>query len=159
MIDFVMTDRASDNDTMLEELDISEKDVLNCNPYILLCITSIAESVYRDVESSLGVHKLIGEGALSSWKKSNSIWFLGLNAFSKLFSPCKGQESVNIYKDYKKFLQDTASDTSNPLHDVAKPIVSKPFLGFDSNRFGRLANLSTLFLQHEAVIRAFLCKK
>ena len=53
-----------------------------------------------------------------------------------------------MYKDYKKFLIDIVSDPTNPLFEQAKQLMSKPFLGFDSNRFGRLAELSALFLEH-----------
>ena len=84
---------------MLDDLDVSEEDQLNCNAHILLCITATADKVLKDVEASAGVHKLIGDGALSPWNNSNSVWYLGLNAFSILISPSKSQESVNIYSD------------------------------------------------------------
>ena len=68
--------------------------------HILLCITSTVDKAFGDVETSAGLHKLIGNNALSGWNSSNSIWYLGLNAFSSLRSPRKSQETVNIYKDY-----------------------------------------------------------
>ena len=117
---------------MNEELDISDEKELNCNAHILLCVTSTADKVLKDIESSVGVHKLIGDGALSGWNKGNSIWYLGLNAFSKMLSPHNSQESCNVYKEYKKFLDDTVSNNQSPLQERAKAVLSKPFLGFDS---------------------------
>ena len=155
MFDFFMDDRARDNNTMLDELDVSEEKKLNCNAHILLCVTSTADKVFRDVETSAGLQKLIGDGAKSAWNSSHSVWYLGLNAFSTLISPSKSQESVNVYKDYKKFLNDVYSDAANPLYEKAKNVLSEPFLGFDSNRFGRLAYLSTLFLSHFLLLTKF----
>ena len=86
MFDFFMSDRAKDNNAMLEELDISDEDSLNCNAHILLCITSTADKVFKDVESSAGLHKLIGEGALYGWNNANSVWYLGLNSFIHVFN-------------------------------------------------------------------------
>ena len=158
MFDFFMGDRAKDNSTMLDDLDVSEEDQLNCNAHILLCITATADKVLKDVEASAGVHKLIGDGALSPWNNSNSVWYLGLNAFSILISPSKSQESVNIYSDYKKFISDISSDDKDPLSNDAKKVLSKPFLGFKSNRFGRLADLSTLFISHRSLLVKFFDK-
>ena len=62
-------------------------------------ISATTDKVFKDVEFSAGVQKLIGDGALSRWNVSKSVWYLGLNAFSKLISPSKSQESVNIYTD------------------------------------------------------------
>ena len=98
--------------------------------------TSAADKVFKNVEASAGLHKLIGDGALSGWNNANSIWYLGLNAFSTLISPSKSQQSVSVYKGYKKFLTDVISDSDIPLLECAKKLTSKSFLGFDSNRFG-----------------------
>ena len=46
MFDFFMDDRARDNDTMLDELDVSDEDRLNCNAHILLCITATTDKVF-----------------------------------------------------------------------------------------------------------------
>ena len=64
MFDFFMDDRARDNSTMLDELDVSDEDRLNCNAHILLCITATIDKVFKDVEATAGVQKLIGDGAL-----------------------------------------------------------------------------------------------
>ena len=117
-------------------------------------ISATTDKVFKDVEASAGVQKLIGDGALSRWNVSKSVWYLGLNAFSKLISPSKSQESVNIYTDYKKFISDISSDGEHPLSENAKKVLCKPFLGFNSNRFGRLAELSTLFLRHRQLLFA-----
>ena len=72
-----------------------------------------------------------------------------------MISPTKSQESVSVYKEYKKFLVQVAADTTNPLSKEAKNVTSKPILGFNTNRFGRLAELSTLFLEHLPLIIEF----
>ena len=59
MFDFFMDDCARDNNTMLDELDISEEKKLNCNAHILLCVISTADKVFRDVETHAGLQKLI----------------------------------------------------------------------------------------------------
>ena len=92
---------------------------------------------------------------MSCWNFSNSFWYLGLNAFSTLVSPSKSQESVNIYK---RFIVNISLDDEHPLFEKAKQVLSKPFLGFSSNRFGRLAELSTLFLDHRPLLFAFFDK-
>ena len=55
----------------------------------------------------------------------------------------------------KKFLFDITSDPDNPLFKLAKELTSRSFLGFDSNRFGRLAALSSLYLEHLPLLIAF----
>ena len=156
MFDFFMGDRASDNDVMLNTLDISEDARLNCNAHILLCVTATADKVFKDLESSIGVHKLVGEGALANLRFKNSIWYLGLNAFSKLLSPSNAHESISLFKEYEGFLEEVVSkDEFSNLADKAKTLLSRCFLGFNSNRFGRLADLSSLFLEHVEVIKEF----
>ena len=54
MFDFFIVDRASDNDVMLNTLDISEDVRLNCNAHILLCVTATTDKVFEDLESSIG---------------------------------------------------------------------------------------------------------
>ena len=96
---------------------------------------------------------MIGDGAISTRNNNSSIWYLGLNAFSSLLSPSKSQESINIYKSYKKFITDT--DFGSEHDETAKSVLMEPFIGFDSNRFGRLAKLSTLFMKHSPLIKQF----
>ena len=127
---------------MLDVLEVQEEARLDCNARIL-CITSTSDKVFKDIESSFGVHQLIGDGALSKWNSKNSIWYLDLNAFAKLLSPSNAQETISLYKEYKSFLRDlSTSAQGKDLAEVARNLDSKVFLGFDSNR--RLTDLSTL---------------
>ena len=59
MFDFFMGDRASDNDVMLDTQEISKDARLNCNAHILLCVTATADKVFKDLQSAIGVHKLV----------------------------------------------------------------------------------------------------
>ena len=64
MFDFFMDDRAKDSNKMSQELNNSDESILNYNTHILLCITSTADKVFKDVEASAGLHKLIDDGAV-----------------------------------------------------------------------------------------------
>ena len=63
MFDFWITDRAGDSDTCLDELGIASERRLKCNAHILLFVDQALDKVYKDVETSLGVQKLVGLGA------------------------------------------------------------------------------------------------
>ena len=86
MIDFLMTDRAADNDVMLDELSVEERKRLKCNAHVILCIGAVLEKTFRDMEYVIGRSKLISEGATHVFSsKSNSMWYC-LFAIAKLVS-------------------------------------------------------------------------
>ena len=62
MLDYFMTDPASDSDVMLEELGIEEGRRLKCNACVLLAVDVAVDKVFRDIETQLGVASLIGRG-------------------------------------------------------------------------------------------------
>ena len=63
MFDFWMNDRAGDSDAILDELGIESEKRLKCNAHILLCIDQAMDKVFKDLETTLGVQKLIGNDA------------------------------------------------------------------------------------------------
>ena len=81
LIDFWMNDRAGDSDACLDDIGIESEKRLKCNAHILLCIDQAMDKVFKDLETTLGVQKLIGLGASHVFSGgSNSIWWLGLIA-------------------------------------------------------------------------------
>ena len=63
MIEVFMTDRAADNDVMLDELNVDERKALKCNAHVILCVAEALEKTFRDMEYVIGRSKLISEGA------------------------------------------------------------------------------------------------
>ena len=144
-IDFFMNDRSGDGEVMLNELGIDEKKRLKCNAHVVLATDVALDKVFRDIETKVGPAKLIGQGASHVFgSPSNSIWYLGLLAIAKLFSPSHCTESICLYTDYMRYLRENPQYSN--LHQ---------FKGFVSNRFGRIGELSNLFLDHEKAIDAF----
>ena len=155
MFDFWMNDRAGDSDASLDELGISPEKRLKCNAHILLCIDQALDKVFKDLETTFGVQKLIGLGASYVFSGgANSIWYLGLIAFAKLLSPSHAQQSISLFSLYKEFLtrdSDSLSSTSN----LAKNLLKAGFTTFSSNRFGRLPELSSTFSAHVPLLKNF----
>ena len=155
MFDFWMNDRAGDSDASLDELGISSEKRLKCNAHILLCIDQAIDKVFKDHETTFGVQKLIGLGAAHVFSGgSNSIWWLGLIAFSKLLSPSHAQQSISLFSLYTEFLTRDAQSSSE-TSEVSTNLLKSGFTSFSSNRFGRLPELSTTFTQHEQQLREF----
>ena len=155
LIDFWMNDRAGDSDACLDDLGVETEKRLKCNAHILLCIDQAMDKVFKDIETTLGVQKLIGLGASHVFSGgSNSIWWLGLIAFAKLLSPSHAQQSISLYSLYKEFLTRdslTTSDTS----DVSRKLLKDGFSSFSSNRCGRLPEMSSTFINHELLLKKF----
>ena len=80
--------------------------------------------------------------------RQSSVWFLGLIAFPKLFSPLHNTESISLHKDYCNYLSRLA------VNEDGKKL-KNDFKGFISNRFGRVGELSKLILEHMAYIKGF----
>ena len=155
MFDFWMNDRAGDSDASLDELEISSEKRLKCNAHILLCIDQAIDKVFKDLETTLGVQKLIGLGASHVFSGgSNSIWWLGLIAFSKLLSPSHAQQSISLFNLYKEFLT-RDSQTSSETSQTSSKLLKAGFTSFSSNRFGRLPELSSTFTKHEQQLKEF----
>lgn len=146
-IDFWMSDRAGDCGTMFKELIVEEKNILllKCNAHVILGIDHAADKVFRDAEQKIGVQKLIdvkvGKKVFSS--HSSSIHTLALIAIAKLLLPSHAAHSVSLYNDFKLWLQ-----TNN--------IPAASFKGFTANRFGRIADIASEFLNHKDSILIFL---
>lgn len=100
--------------------------------------------MFHDAEQKIGVQKLIdvkaGEKVFSS--PSSSIHTLALIAIAKLLSPSHAAHSVSLYNDFILWLQ-----TNN--------IPAASFKGFTANRFGRITDIASEFLNHKDSILNF----
>ena len=76
----------------------------------------------------------------------NSVWYLGLIALAKLFSPSHSKESISLYKDYSTFLKNEEFSSIDNL---------KGFKGFQSNRFGRMGEIANTMVFHKDIIDKF----
>ena len=154
-IDFYMNDRAGDSDTMLDALDVTEERRLKCNAHPLLAVQNAIDKTFKDEETKIGVQKLISVDAAHVFSSpKNSIWYLGLIAFSKMLSPSHSQDSISLFTRYKSFLKITA-ETEDPSAQTSKQLLKHNFLGFSSNRFGRIPELSNIFVDHKDTIGQF----
>jgi hypothetical protein len=142
-IDFFMTDRAGDNATLLENLDVANHKIIKCSAHVILGVDHAVDKVFRNAEQKIGIHKLLnlsaGEKAFCS--PSTSVHTLGQIAIAKLLSPSHAATSVSLYNEYKQWL-----DAKNELGG---------FCGFISNRFGRIANISKQFIEQKRLIMQF----
>lgn len=159
MIDFFMNDRAGDGETMLDALGVEDRKRLKCNAHIILVSDVSIDKVFRDIEVQIGLSKLIESGAAHVFSNSSkSIWYLGLIAIAKLVSPSHNKESISLYTDYIEFLKVNVKE-SNEYAEQSSALLKLQFKGFISNRFGRLGELSSLFLQHKAMLLVFFDKQ
>ena len=71
---------------------------------------------------------------------------------AKLLSPFHNKESISLNSEYTEFLK-RKSDNGDP---EATKLLKSQFKGFISNRFGRLGELSSLFILHKGMITSFL---
>ena len=62
-------------------------------------------------------------------------------------------DSISLHRLYTEFLKEECEDGENT--EVAKELVKKGFKKFVSNRFGRLCNLSKLYLLHKPLLGKF----
>ena len=155
-IDFYMNDRTGDSDTMLDELGMEEDRRLKCNAQCILCIQNAIDKVFKDRETVIGINKLISTDAQHVFNSpSNSIFTLGLIAFSKFLSPSHAQLSISLYKAYKQFLSDDSKFEESDTHELFTKLLKKGFLGFSSNRFGRTLSLAEAFIEHRILIQKF----
>ena len=140
-IDFWITDRASDCDTLMSNLSIEANKTLKCCAHLLLCIDHAIDKIFRETESKIGTEKLISaEKILRS--NSSSLHTVGLIALAKLVSPSHASHSVSLYNEFKEWTSANNFDTAS-------------FRGFVSNRFGRILDLSNEFLKHRDALIAF----
>ena len=85
MVDFFMTDRASESDIMLDELGVDDKKCLKCNAHVLLADVAL-DKVCKYVETIVGVSNLIRRGASHVFNLlKNSVWYLGSASSCKTF--------------------------------------------------------------------------
>ena len=149
-VDFWINDRAGDNITMLDILDVSLEKRLFCNAHVLLTVDEAIDICFRTTETKIGKAKLISKNAGHVFTSpQNSIFYLGLIALSKLLSDSHCVESVSLYKDYKKFLEDLVEEGNKMACGIDK------FKGFRSNRFGRIPYLSSVVLDHHDLLKKF----
>ena len=143
-IDFWMTDRAGECESLLQNLGVDHSKMLKCSAHIILGIDHAIDKVYRNVEQKIGVHNLLevtgGEKIFMS--PSTSIHTLGLIAIAKLLSPSHAQHSVSLFTDFKSWM------SSNGLE-------CHKFKGFVANRFGRIAELAKEYLKWRKSIQEF----
>ena len=140
-----MSDRGSDLDIVLDILNVEKEKNLKCCVYIILGIDNAIEKVLRNTEQLIGVQKLLkltaGDKAFNS--PSTSIHTLGLIALSKLLSPSHAANSVSLYCEYKLWIDEHQHQIKNN------------FVGFQSNRFGRIAELSKMYIAHQSFLKQF----
>lgn len=67
---------------------------------------------------------------------------MGEIAISKLLSPSHAAHSVSLYSEFKEWLKESGIEQSG-------------FQGFTANRFGRIAEISKLFLKMRKVVLEF----
>ena len=85
MVDYFMTDRSGDGETMLEKLNVEKKRRLKCSARVLLTVEAALDKVFKDIETVIGVSSLISPGASHCFNApKNSAWYLGLIALAKL---------------------------------------------------------------------------
>lgn len=140
MIDFVMTDRAADNDVMMAELNL-DAGKLKCSGHIVLGVDHAIEKVFIDTETKIGVEKLIDSGKIL--QSSSSIFTLGLLAITKLLSPSHANHTISLYNCFMDWCE------QNGRTEVSG------FRGFVANRFGRVSELATQFLRLKSTIQDF----
>jgi len=58
-IDFWLTDRAADNDTLLRNLGAEISQILKCCGHLILGVDNACDKIFRDVEQRVGMHNLI----------------------------------------------------------------------------------------------------
>ena len=144
-IDFWMTDRAGDNNTMFESLGVDVKSVLKCCGHIILGVDHAADKVFKNVEQRIGVQKLLNTtaGQKAFLSPSTSIHTLGQIAISKLLSPSHAAHSVSLYTEYIQWMNE-----NNIKHEG--------FHGFTANRFGRIAEIAKEFVaRRDSIIQFF----
>ena len=155
-LDFFMTDRAGDADVMLDNLGVSEWQRLKCNAHPLLAIQNALDSTFKDQETEIGTQKLISTDAAHVFNSpKNSVWLLGLIAFAKFLSPSHAQESVSQYKQYKEFLKQDSEDDDSDNQQKSLVLLKAGFNKFSSNRFGRVLELSDIFVANQDMIEKF----
>ena len=158
-IDFFMSDRAGDGEVMCNELKIEKKKRLKCNAHPLLAVENAMDKVFKDMETKIGVSKLISAGASHCFNApKNSVWYLGLIALAKLLSPSHAKESISLYCEYQGFLKRDISSGSE-TSKLSGELVKKGFKGFVSNRFGRIGELSTAVVKHKSILEKFFEKQ
>ena len=142
-VDFWMCDRAGDCAVILDSLGIDEQQILNCNAHVILGVDNAADKVFRQIERSIGIQKLIdvkaGEKVFVS--PSSSIHTLALIAIAKLLSPSHAAHSISLYSDYKTWIESEGQ--------------KEGFKGFTANRFGRIADIAREFLRNRDLILKF----
>lgn len=137
LIDFWMSDRSSDSDVVLENLNIDEEHILKCNAHIILCIDECINSTLLAVESKVGRDQLIGVDIGSkAFTSKSSVVTLGLIALSKLLSTSHASVPYSLYSTYKLWRSKEGLENSN-------------FKGFSENRFGMKSFLAKLFLEQK----------
>ena len=156
LIDFFMTDRAGDSDTMLEELGVCTDKVLKCNAHILLVIDVTIDKVFKDTETVIGLSSLIGQGAAHVFNSSkNSICYQGLIVISKLLSPSHCKESISLYKDYKMFLENNIDSECEMVEASSAAVSKNKFKGFQGHRFGRIGEISEAVTAQHGSVESF----
>ena len=142
-IDFWLSDRAGDCGTMLEHLQIEDEKLVKCSAHIILGADNAADKVFKNVESQIGVHKLMSISAGDKiYNASTSIHRLGQLALTKLLSPSHADHSVSLYNQFIEWLQ-------------SRDCKPAGFKGFKSNRFGRIALIAKQYLNLRENILAF----
>ena len=148
-----MTDRAGDNDSMLDELKVDERKRLKCNAHVVLAVDAALENTFKDTETLIGTSNLISSGAAHVFSSSsNSIWYLGLIALAKLVSPSHMKESISLYKEYTNVLKENVN-LSNEHANISTELLRSGFKGFVSNRFGRVGELSKATDSHKQLLQ------
>ena len=106
-------------------------------------------------EVIIGLSTLIGRGAEHVFNSpKNSIWYLGLIAIAKLLSPSHSKGSISLYMDYKQILKNNI-ETGKDMMETSRAVLGSNFKGVESNRFGRIGELSEVVTVHHVLIDGF----
>ena len=95
-IDFWMSHRDGDCASLLENLGITEENILKCSAHIILGVDHAVDKVFTNTEQNNGV--IAGEKVFSS--PGSSIHTLAIIAISKILSPSHALYSISLYNEY-----------------------------------------------------------
>jgi len=119
MIDFWMSDRASDVDPSLEKLGVEPRRRLKCCAHIILCIDEAIEKVLKDHELRIGLSKLleVQSTRFNIAGRGASILTLGQIAIAKMLSPSHAKDTISLFESFSAFMKkpDTKNDFKGSL--------------------------------------------
>jgi hypothetical protein len=144
-LDFWMGDRASENDLVLDELNVDEARRLKCNDHVVLCIDEAINAILLEVEDKIGRDKLIGGASslLQMFKSKQCLAVVALIATAKALSPSHVNMTYTLHDTLNVWKRDNNE-------------VGQDWKRFVSNRFGRVPALATIFVETRSALQRFM---